>query len=175
MIPKFRAWFPAPCGVNRLFYKKYGTYRYTCSWSISGPSRGGQVLIQTGKSIAHYIQNNKGFPSPLEVDRFLYPIFFIGFVLGLIAFPSPLEVEQVLFLYTNQKQLKPDSLQGFRPLSRQIGSYTNTLKQYQLQGLFLFPSPLEVDRFLYRNVAIQGKTVGTFPSPREVDRFLYQL
>ena len=38
-------WFPAPCGVNRLFYKKYGTYRYTCSWSISGPSRGKKISI----------------------------------------------------------------------------------------------------------------------------------
>ena len=124
MIPKFRAWFPAPCGVNRLFYKKYGTYRYTCSWSISGPSRGGQVLIQTGKSIAHYIQNNKGFPSPSEVDRFLYPIGYV-----------PYKIVS----------------RGFRPLARWIGSYTST-GDFLTGKRVMFPSPREVDRFLYSNI-----------------------
>ena len=39
---------------------------------------------------------------------------------------------------------------------------------------FRFPSPLEVDRFLYPNALVNNLTASKFPSPLEVDRFLYR-
>ena len=94
-------------------------------------------------------------------------------VLG--AFPAPLEVDRFLYKPANQLLTTSKTTRGFRPLSRWIGSFLIHKPKTIKAGLVVgFPSPLEVDRFLYRNVAIQGKTVGTFPSPLEVDRFLYE-
>ena len=63
----------------------------------------------------------KKFPSPREVDRFLYQEVCFDELLDFSEFPSPLEVDRFLYgIY-----------------------YINT-------GLRrAFPSPLEVDRFLY--------------------------
>ena len=61
-----------------------------------------------------------GFPSPREVDRFLY-LFHYDVTTKDYMFPSPLEVDR--FLY-------------FEKIS--INAFYN-----------LFPAPLEVDRFLY--------------------------
>ena len=64
---------------------------------------------------------------------------------------------------------------GFRPLSRWIGSYTNAAETTTVWDI-VFPSPLEVDRFLYkvawkRDFELSQK----FPAPLEVDRFLYEI
>ena len=61
---------------------------------------------------------------------------------------------------------------SFRPLSRWIGSYTDELPNYDEQDQW-FPSPLEVDRFLYDMEKVEKITNLKFPSPLEVDRFLY--
>ena len=37
----------------------------------------------------------------------------------------------------------------------------------------MFPTPLEVDRFLYKVNMIKTTVTNEFPAPLEVDRFLY--
>ena len=63
---------------------------------------------------------------------------------------------------------------SFRPLARWIGSYT---KEGTIMMNFIkkFPSPREVDRFLYQEVCFDELLdFSEFPSPLEVDRFLYK-
>ena len=69
------------------------------------------------------ISMERMFPSPLEVDRFLYNMKLVKTYKEMVEFPSPLEVDR--FLYR--------SIPGFEESS----SPTQ------------FPSPFEVDRFLY--------------------------
>ena len=73
------------------------------------------------------------------MNKLLIAICFDGF-------PAPLEVDR--YLYLLMKKLKrQSSILGFRPLARQIGSYTD---QTYLRGYTsLFPTPREVDRQLY--------------------------
>ena len=50
------------------------------------------------------------------------------------------------------------------------------LRQKKIEGIKLtklFPSPLEVDRFLYDETRDKGAENITFPSPTEVDRVFY--
>ena len=61
----------------------------------------------------------------------------------------------------------------FRPLARWIGSYTST-GDFLTGKRVMFPSPREVDRFLYQLIREGNLPVETFPSPLEVDRFLYR-
>ena len=86
---------------------------------------------------------------------------------------------------------------SFRPLSRQIGSYT-LIRYNKMKTPKLFPAPLEVDRYLYTETRIIDDTneisfrplsrqIGiytdihqtlhayqlSFPAPLEVDRYLY--
>ena len=42
-----------------------------------------------------------------------------------------------------------------------------------MNGIKEFPSPREVDRFLYKKVFTYEYWQNQFPSPLEVDRFLY--
>ena len=62
------------------------------------------------------------FPSPLEVDRFLYLGTAKAFEQGITLFPAPLEVDRYLYLIIRRTK--------------------NPFEQ--------FPAPLEVDRFLYK-------------------------
>lgn len=61
---------------------------------------------------------------------------------------------------------------GFRPLSREIGSYT--VYTFRLSDKLPFPAPLEGDRYLYKKKIFKLLTVATFPAPFEVDRELYE-
>lgn len=61
---------------------------------------------------------------------------------------------------------------GFRPLSRWIGCSTDCLITDHPYS-DSFPSPTEVDRFLYQG-RHDIKDVNTVPSPLEVDKFLYR-
>ena len=78
------------------------------------------------------------------------------------------------FLYSLLGKSLAPILQGsFRPLSRWIGSYTTVLNDL-LWFEPEFPSPLEVDSFLYNMKLVKTyKEMVEFPSPLEVDRFLY--
>ena len=59
----------------------------------------------------------------------------------------------------------------FRPLSRYIGLYQNTIASATIS--FPFPSPLEVYRFISNSAIDTIKTLkGRFPSPLEVYRFI---
>ena len=55
------------------------------------------------------------FPSPLEVDRFLYGIAEGRYYRYTSSFPAPLEVDR--FLYILMSVLKLVLLLGFRPLA----------------------------------------------------------
>lgn len=63
----------------------------------------------------------------------------------------------------------------FRPLARQIGSYTEGILWTIKNQLRLFPSPTEVDRFLYAPIRLRGREreAVQFPSPREVNSVVY--
>ena len=62
----------------------------------------------------------------------------------------------------------------FRPLSRYIGLYQNTIASATIS--FPFPSPLEVYRFISNSAIDTIKTLkGRFPSPLEVYRFISLL
>ena len=75
--------------------------------------------------------------------------------------------------YTLCQSIKSQWSECFRPLARWIGSYT-VLRLKQNYATHKFPSPLEVDRFLYDSVfADENRLAYVFPSPLEVDRFLY--
>ena len=64
------------------------------------------------------------FPSPREVNWVSYKTEILIAKIKELLFPSPLEVDR--FLYFMQKQFTNTKSYGFRPLSRQIGSYTQT-------------------------------------------------
>ena len=62
-------------------------------------------------------------------------------------------------------------LKGFRPLSGYIGLY-RYMADINVRASKAFPSPLEVDRFISKNVGLFGAWFYGFPSPLEVDRFI---
>ena len=62
-----------------------------------------------------------------------------------ISFPAPPEVDRELYRTTLQEVSNAFS---FRPLSREIGGYTNDRLNKNFER-YLFPAPLEVDRYLY--------------------------
>ena len=93
------------------------------------------------------ISMERMFPSPLEVDRFLYTERLVNSMRGLSVFPSPLEVDRFLYFMSIDK-ISMESM---------------------------FPSPLEVDRELYNIVDQNFDEKKWFPSPLEVDRFLYKM
>ena len=68
MIPKFRAWFPAPLEVDRYLYIK---------------TRNMVFVLK--------------FPAPLEVDRYLYGYTHTLTEFGTSKFPAPLEVDRYLY------------------------------------------------------------------------------
>ena len=151
MIPKFRAWFPAPCGVNRLFYKKYGTYRYTCSWSISGPSRGRQVAIHT---VTNYTpEPPKPFPAPNEEDRELYGSFDADFYIEVERFPAPRGANRLFYTKYGIYRYTCTWCVSGPSRGRQVAIHTVT--NYTPEPPKPFPTPREVDRFLYRKKQIQ--------------------
>ena len=61
---------------------------------VSGPSRGGQVLIQISK---HLRRLSSLFPAPLEVDRFLYQSLNYIRAFWSDLFPSPREVDRLSY------------------------------------------------------------------------------
>ena len=140
------------------------------------------------------------FPSPREVDRFLYRKDRQEEEKWKM-FPSPLEVDR--WLYEDLRWFQ-NLERGFRPLAGWIGCSTRNMALTDTHVLGAFPAPLEVDRFLYKPAnqllttskttrgfrplsrwigsflihkpkTIKAGLVVGFPSPREVDRFLYQL
>ena len=85
-------------------------------------------------------------------------------------FPAPLEVDREL--YSSLLVICTMTSFCFRPLSRQIGSYTKLERKglrFRKQG---FPSPLEVDRCSSNHTDHINKD-RKFPAPLEVDRYLY--
>ena len=136
------------------------------------------------------------FPSPREVDRQLYdqgqqsteqlPESFRPLARQIVVYTRKLSkftarrkcfrpLSRQIGSYTHQVfHYDADLEEGFRPLARQIGGYTpifNTLNQIYSE----FPSPLEVDRYLYKESAFYSLKSGMFPSPLEVDRYLYPI
>ena len=112
--------------------------------------------------------------------------------------PFPLEVDRQLYMSFSEKKVSVD---GFRPLSREIRIYTqnNELslnqtnmivsgpsqgRQVTIQhglvnyyiGDSVFPAPFEVDRDLYTRIPVfhQMFSALKFPAPLEVDRQLYK-
>ena len=67
------------------------------------------------------------FPATLEVERELYYSFDYSMIPSRAMFPAPLEVDRYLYLSCEERMLCLE-INCFRPLSRQIGSYTNTQK-----------------------------------------------
>ena len=53
--------------------------------------------------------------------------------------------------------------------------YTSRLPKFNADDTFRFPSPLEVDRYLYEQTRNSGSFRRMFPSPLEVDRYLYSF
>ena len=85
------------------------------------------------------------FPSPLEVDRFLYQPASVTITSDQTCF-RPLS--RWIGSYTENKNDKNNCYICFRPLSRWIGCSTQW--SYVINQDFLkFPASLEVDRFLY--------------------------
>ena len=61
------------------------------------------------------------------------------------------------------------------PSPLEVDRFLYYKKDNNVLKLSQFPSPLEVDRFLYRNLVLQVlPSISLFPSPLEVDRFLYE-
>ena len=82
------------------------------------------------------------FPSPLEVDRYLYTLVHKQIILS-IRFPSPLEVDNLSYEDLETKnELFPAPLEV-------VGIYTSITGNYDIYDILGFPAPLEVDRFLY--------------------------
>ena len=134
------------------------------------------------------------FPSPLEVDRFLYLPDYEEQDSWAFVFPSPSEVDRYLYGYLIALELRS---RNFRPLSRWIGSYTSvvlqTIKPCQSSfrplsrwigsytGIFITEDkskkkvsvPSRGGQVLIREIKEVKLCLKMFPSPLEVDRFLY--
>ena len=92
-------------------------------------------------------------------------------------FPAPLEVDRYLYHLKKRWKISLGMLR-FRPLAREIGSYTkvNDNDVVYVENIE-FSAPLEVDRELYlngrkREFGYIGEL--EFPAPLEVDRELYE-
>ena len=112
--------FPSPLEVDRFLYNPRHPLMMLSLGLVSVPSRGRQVLIR--KNFFKVEFELETFPSPLEVDRFLYTGEVKEITTGKFMFPSPSEVDR--FLYVNKIIGPLMAHVSFRPLSRQIGSYT---------------------------------------------------
>ena len=111
---------------------------------VSGPSRARQVSIRS--KITSKVMEESRFPPPLEVDRELYRKRPECINLCKSVFvPSRGRQGAILKVQNHKTQAGP-----FRPLSRQIGSYTQATTKPQSRN-FKFPAPLEVDRYLYQS------------------------
>ena len=114
------------------------------------------------------------FPAPLEVNKQLYKkpaSKIVPFQPRNDKFPAPLEVDRQL--YTLQRQLRICKMRCFRPLSRQMGIYTQSFGNSQCKRQ-LVSGPSRG-----RQVTIPKTTTSKFagiqfPAPREVDRQLYK-
>ena len=166
--------FPSPLEVDRFLYDYIWHLQFRWLHCFRPVARWiGSFTLVLEKNIDVSIY---AFPSPLEVDRWLYedlrwfqnlergfrPLAgWIGcstrnmaltdtHVLG--AFPAPLEVDRFLYKPANQLLTTSKTTRGFRPLSRWIGSFLIHKPKTIKAGLVVgFPSPLEVDRFLYEH------------------------
>ena len=94
--------------------------------------------------ITKYTYDNiAGFPSPLEVNRFMSEKPNQAKPYGEALFPSPRED---IVLYPNKIHRLLTGHYGFRPLSRYIGLYPNI--KFTDANWQKFPSSLEVNRFI---------------------------
>ena len=159
--------FPAPLEVDRYLYIVFYNYTYELDILFPAPPEVDRQLYTRLENKARF---DKKFPAPREVDRELYTPVYLPYY-DFYQFPAPLEVHR--YLYVKVRSLIWQPLMGFRPLSRQIGSYTEKLEK---NGYIdkEFPAPREVDREIYFDeMAFIDEGVRTFPAPREVDRYLY--
>ena len=126
-------------------YTRSPLYNNCDGTRVSGPSRGRQGALPLARAQANFGQVKK-FPAPPEVYWELYPML----------------IKSSLNRYS-----------GFRPLARQIGSFTNYHIPCNILNLVSGPSR-------GRQVSIRGfgmipKFRAWFPATREVDRELYLL
>ena len=73
-----------------------------------------------------------------------------------IKFPAPREVDKFLYRIRSLAWLWRISYYS-RPLARWIGYFTLGLEKNIDVSIYAFPSPLEVDRYLYANVLLTIK------------------
>ena len=59
---------------------------------------------------------------------------------------------------------------GAFPSPLEVDRYLYNYVESKVKSQELFPSPLEVDRYLYKDIYLQNKGSSMFPSPLEVDR-----
>ena len=147
---QYHLWVALPANRSRPLSRQIGSYKNTQKFkkivasSVSGPSRGRQVAIRIERR--QFMKREFQFPAPLEVDRYLYVRTVLNRLSGSSSFPAPLEVDRYLYYDIEQRSIRsftsfPSPLEVdrylyileflefiseycFRPLSRQIGSYT---------------------------------------------------
>ena len=135
--------FPAPLEVYRWLYSSMVRFCYGRRCLVSVPYRGRQVAISS--ILFKNVSSGKAFPAPREVDRQLYVTFHhFDRDSGTWMFPAPREVDRQLYILIVQ-HIQSRKLLCFRPLARQIGSYTANGER-EADFIRLFPAPLEVDR-----------------------------
>ena len=100
---------------------------------VSGPSQGRQVTIQHG--LVNYYIGDSVFPAPLKVDRDLYLRYTQDHkAVAQVSVPS--RGRQVAIRSASRLTSQP--MNSFRPLARQIGSYTCYDSNSQTQYLLSF-------------------------------------
>ena len=111
---------------------------------VSVPLRGRQILIRTNSATRSRKRSDTvSVPYRGEVDD-MHKGLDVSIYAKPELFPSPREVDK--FLYFMQKQFtNTKSYDSFRPLSRQIGSYTLVVNPSTTVDEE-FPSPCEVGR-----------------------------
>lgn len=89
-------------------------------------------------------------------------------------FPAPTEVDRELYTGNDFKSAR--LRYSFRPLSKEIGSYTIEAGCQNKSKAIGFPAPLEVDRELYMlRFQFTDPVPIEFPAPTEGDRELYDV
>ena len=109
--------FPSPLEVDRYLYR-FGKNDLFFWIAFPAPRELDRWLYINNVQI---FRNLTSFPSPLEVDRYLYMVLTRQMIAKSL-FPSPLEVDRQIYKFFVFLATHGDDC--FRPLARQIGSYT---------------------------------------------------
>ena len=160
--------FPAPREVDRYLYLIKMVKKHKLTSSFRPLAR--QIGSYTQFSLIFLAIFKRFRPLARLIGSYtIHPYLFSAFKQN--PFPSPLEVDREL--YELQTLYYHSMVQSFRPLTRQIGIYTE-VSQSQTTTYHSFPAPREVHRYLYKNnVNKNALTVNRFPAPLEVERYLY--